>query len=57
MFEDDLVAFAKNRSALKYNLLLWKEALKRNMNINMEKTKIIILGEEESVEIDVEDIK
>ena len=32
--------FAKNRSELKYNLMLWKEALKeRNMNINMKKNE------------------
>ena len=38
MFVDDLVLFAKNRSELKYNIMLWKEApKKRNMNINMEK--------------------
>ena len=37
IFADDLVAFAKNRSELKYNLKLWKEALKkRNVNFNME---------------------
>jgi len=52
MFADDFVVFAKNRSGLKYNLMLWNEALKkRNMNVNMEKRKIIILGGEESVEI------
>ena len=34
--------------------MLWKEALKkRNVNINMEKTKIIILVEEENVEMEV----
>ena len=39
-------------------LMLWKEAFKkRNMNINREKTKIMILGGEESVEIEVEGIK
>ena len=38
VFVDDLVMFAKYRSELKYNLMLWNEALKkRNMNINMEK--------------------
>ena len=42
----------------KNNLMRWKEALKkRNMNINMEKTKIMVLGWEESVEIEEEDIK
>ena len=54
VFADDLVVFTKNRSGLKYNLKLWKETLK---NINMEKTKIMILGGEESVEIEVEGIK
>ena len=55
MFADDLVVFTKNRSELKYNLMLWNEVLKkRNKNINMEKTKIMILGEEESVEMEVE---
>jgi len=57
MFADDLVMFAKNRSVLKYNLMLRKEKLKGNMNINMEKTKIMLLSEEESVEMEVEDIK
>ena len=58
MFEDDLVVFTKIRSELKYNLMLWNEALKkRNMNINMEKMKIMILGGKESVEMEVEDIK
>ena len=37
MFADDLVMFEKNKSELKFNLMLWKEALKkRNMNINKE---------------------
>ena len=27
MFGDDLVVFAKNTSGLKYNLMLWKEAM------------------------------
>ena len=37
MFAYDLVVFAKNRSELKYNLMLWKEAVKkRNMNIYIE---------------------
>ena len=58
VFGDDLVAFVKNRSQLKYNLMLWKETLeKRNMNINEETKKIVILGEVESIEIEVEDIK
>ena len=38
--------------------MLSKEALKkRNMNINMEKTKIVILGGEESIGIEIEGIK
>ena len=58
MFADDLVVFAKNRSELKYNLMLWNEALKKiNMNINMEKTKIMIIGGEETVEMEVGSIK
>ena len=37
--------------------MFWKEALKkRNMNINMEKTKNILSGQER-VEMEVEDIK
>ena len=45
-------------SELKYNLMLCKEALKkRKMNIKMEKTKIMILVVEESVEMQVEGIK
>ena len=58
MFADDLVVFAKSRNEPKYNLMLWKAALKkRNMNINLEKTEIMILGGEESVEIEVEGLK
>ena len=58
MFADDLVVFAKNRSELKYNLVLWKEALKkRNINFNMAKTKIMVLGGKESIEMEVEGIK
>ena len=35
--------------------MLWKEALKkRNMNINVEETKIMILGGEESVKMEVD---
>ena len=48
----------ENRRELKYNLILWKEALqKRNVNINMGKTKIMILDGEKSVEIEMEGIK
>ena len=58
MFVDELVVFVKNKSVLKYNLMLWKETLKkRNMNINMEETIIIIMCREESVEMEVEGIK
>ena len=58
VFADDLVMFTKNRSELNYNLTYWKEALKkRNMNVNMEETKIMILGGEESVGMEVEGIK
>ena len=54
----DLVVFASNKSELKYNLTLWKQALKKeNVNVNVEKTKIMILGGEESVEMEVESIK
>ena len=42
---DDLVEFAKSRKEPKYNLMLRKVALKkRDININIEKTKIMILG-------------
>ena len=45
MFAGDLVVFAKNRSELKYNLMLCKEALKkRNMNINIEKKENYDIG-------------
>ena len=54
MFGDDIVGFAKNRSGVKYNLMLWKEELKKR---NVEKTKIMILGGEKSVEMEVEGIK
>ena len=38
--------------------MLWKEApRKRNININMENTKIMILDGGESVEMEVGDIK
>ena len=48
---NDLVVFTKNRSEIKYNLMLWKGALKkRNLNINMEKIKIMILDGEKSKE-------
>ena len=58
VFTDDLVVFVKNRSELKYNLMLWKEApKKKNININMEKAKIITLGGEKSVEMEVGGIK
>ena len=58
VFADELVVFAENRSELNYNLMLWKEALKKkNMNINMKNTKILILNAEKSVEIEVEGIK
>ena len=58
VFADDLVVFVKDRSEPKYSLMLWKEALKkRDVNINMEQTKIMILGGEENVELEVEGIK
>ena len=38
--------------------MLWKKALKkRNVNVNMENTKITIMGGEESVEMEVKGIK
>ena len=41
VFASDLVVFAKNISELKYNFMLWKEALKkRNVNINVKKRKL-----------------
>ena len=52
--------FAKNKSELKYNLTLWKEVLKKrsmNMNINIEKTKIVMLSAKKSVEMEVEGIE
>ena len=58
MFGNDFVVFAKNRNELRYNLMLWKEApKKRNMNINMERMIITILGGEESVEMEEDGIK
>ena len=62
MLTDNLVkskVFAKNRSELKYNLMWWKEALKkRHMNINMKKKpKIVILGGEEGVEMKLKGIR
>ena len=47
----------EEQNELKYNLVFCKEALKRNMNINMERKKIMILGGEESVEMEVEGFK
>ena len=58
MFADDLVVFVEKRSELKYNLMLWTQALKKiNMNINMDEMKIMILSGEESVGMEVEGIK
>ena len=58
MFADDLIVFTKNKSELKYNLISWKEALKkRNITINMEETKIMMLDLEENVEMKVEGMK
>ena len=58
VFGDNLVVFAKNTSKLKYYLMLWKETVKkRNVNINTENMKIMILGGQESLEIEVEGIK
>ena len=58
MFVDDSMVFMKNRNELKYKLMLWKKTLKKKyMNIDMEKTKIMKLGEEERVEMEVEGIK
>ena len=50
--------FAKTRSELKYNLMLWKEVVKKiNVNISLEKTKTMILSGEESIEMKVKGIK
>ena len=44
-FGGDLIVFVKNRSGLKYNLMLRKEVpKKRNMNMNTEKKKNFDIG-------------
>lgn len=44
-FADDLIVFAKNEQDLQTNLNLWKTALQqRNMKININKTKVMVIG-------------
>lgn len=44
-FADDLVIYAKNEEDLQTNLDIWDAALsKRNMKINADKTKVMIIG-------------
>lgn len=50
VFASDLVMFVKNRNELKYNSTLCKETLKTNININMKRTKIMIMGGKKRVE-------
>lgn len=46
-FADDLVVYAKNEKDLQTNLDIWKTALqKRNLKINAEKTKVMLIGKE-----------
>lgn len=58
-FADDLVLFARSETELKHNLVVWKEALeKRNMRINMEKTKIMAVGSvEETIHIEIDKVQ
>jgi Reverse transcriptase (RNA-dependent DNA polymerase)/Endonuclease-reverse transcriptase len=61
LFADDLVLFAKNEKDLKQNIMAWRNALKkRNMNINVEKTNIMVIGEEEQdtqIDMEIDEVK
>lgn len=47
-FADDIVIFAKNEIDLQQNLEIWNKSLrKRNLKINSEKTKIMIIGKDD----------
>lgn len=48
-FADDLVVFAKNEKDLQNNLDIWEKALEvRNLKINVEKTKVMVIGPDSS---------
>lgn len=47
VFADDLLLLAQNEEELQHSVQIWKEALAaRNLKINMEKTKVMVVGEE-----------
>lgn len=48
-FADDLAIIAKNETDLQHNINIWKEELdKHNMNINIEKTKVMVISKEDT---------
>lgn len=48
VFADDLVIFAKSERYLQYNLNIWNKALQdRNLRINVDKTKVMVIGKED----------
>lgn len=58
VFADDLVIFARNERDLQHNLLAWKEPLKiRNMYINIEKIELMVIGKDESLNLQIEGIE
>lgn len=56
-FADDLIVYAKNERDLQLNLNVWKTALeKRNMKINVDKTKVMVIGKNASqIKIQIEE--
>lgn len=58
-FADDLVVYAKNKDVLQYNLNIWAKALEtKNLKINIEKTKVMLLGKgEEEISVKLDDVE
>ena len=56
LFADDLVILARSEVELQSNIETWRVALsKRNMKINMEKTRVMVVGKErKNVKIEVD---
>lgn len=56
IYADDLAIFARNERDLQHNLDIWKKILERkNLNINVDKTKVMVISKENasvSVHID-----
>ena len=45
-FADDLTIFARNEEDMQYNMEIWKTELeKQGLKMNMEKTKVMSVGE------------